>query len=126
MKVSLSVVRGYLSSLTEGRGASSPDTIDDWDTYEMDMDAMIADARAAGDEDLLRLAIDSLVADPEGRIDAFVGQVYAFDDEELSDLFSHAFAYIWPDEVMSEAGEGPAMEFVPMSDEEWAARRAGP
>lgn len=125
MKVNFYVIQRYLSWLTEGRGASNPETIDDWETYEVDMDAMIREARQNGDEDLLMLAINSLVADPDGRIDEFVGHVYAFTDEDLVDLFSHAFEYIWPDAVLSAPGEGPDYQFVPMSDEEWAARKGG-
>lgn len=126
MKVNYNVIRGYLSSLTEGRGASNPDTIDEWYTYNMDIDAMIANARAAGDEDLLRLSIDSLISSPDNRLGRFIGQVYAYSDDEMQDLLSYAFERIWPDEVPSAAGDGIAMEFVAMSDEEWAAQRAGP
>lgn len=125
MKVNYYVVRQYLSWLTGGRGASNPETIDDWQTYEADMDAMIDAARRNGDEDLLRLSIDALVAAPAGRIDAFVGQVYAFSDDDLVALLTYAHNYIWPDRTMSAPGEGPDLEFVPMSDAEWVARRGG-
>ena len=122
MKVNFYVIRRYLSWLTEGRGASNPETIDDWETYELDMDAMIRDARENGDEVLLKRAIDSLAADPTGRVDEFIGQVHGFGDDDMVDLLTHAFEYLWPGEMLSAPGEGPKMEFVPMSDEEWAAR----
>lgn len=125
MKVNYYAVQKYLSWLTGGRAASNPDTIDEWETYEADMDAMIDEARKNGDEDLLRLSIDSLVASPEGRIDEFAGQVYGYSDDDLVDLFTYAFEYIWPDHAMSAPGYGPDFEFVPMSDEEWAARQGG-
>lgn len=122
MKVNFYVIERYISRLTNGAAASDPDSLDDVLTYEPEMDLMLRQAREDGNETLLRLAIDSLVASPDGRIDAFAGQVHAFSDDDLVDLLSHAFSYLWPDEMPSLPGEGPAMEFVPMSDEEWAAR----
>ncbi|MCG7627756.1 hypothetical protein MHM88_08065 [Epibacterium sp. MM17-32] len=123
MKINYYVVRRYLSWLTEGRAASDPDRLDDWENYEPDMDQMIREAREAGDEVLLKRSLDSLIADPDGRIDAFAGQVHGFDEDDLVALFTAAFDYLWPDEMLSEPGAGPALEFVPMSDEEWAARQ---
>lgn len=123
MDVNIHRIRSYLSWLTEGQAASAPDPVDDWEEYEVDMDRMIKEARAAGDEVFLKRSIDALLADPEGRIDMFVGQVFAFSDEDLVDLFSHAFDYIWPDDIRSAPGEGPEVAFVSMTDAEWDIRR---
>jgi hypothetical protein len=123
MKANYYVIEGYISYLTEGRMASDPDAIGDWPRFESEFDKMFAAARAKDDEGMLKQAIDSLVADPEGRIDEFVGQVHGFSEEDMVDLLTHAFEHIWPDDLMSPLGDGPKMEFVPMSDAEWAARR---
>jgi len=123
MKVNYYVVRRYLAWLTEGRAASDPDQLHDWQSYEPDMDQMMREAQEGGDEVLLKRALDSLVSDPTGRIDAFAGQVHGYDDDDLVELFSAAFEYLWPDEMLSEPGEAPKMDFVPMSDAEWAARQ---
>lgn len=123
MKVNYYVIQRYITMLTEGRMASDPDVIGDWEMFEPEMEEMVTAARADDDEDLLRLSIDALVADPEGRVDEFVGQVHGFTEEDMVELLTHAFEHIWPDALMSLPGEGPVMEFVPMSDAEWAARR---
>lgn len=123
MKINYYAIRSYLSWLTEGRAASDPEAGDDWSLYQCDMDQMIREARAKGDEVLLRCSIDSLVARPEGRIHEFSGQVRAFDDDDLADLFRAAFEYLWPERLLSEPSSAPNYAFVPMSDEEWAARR---
>ncbi|MFK7739637.1 MAG: hypothetical protein AB8H80_04875 [Planctomycetota bacterium] len=123
MIVNFYVAYDYITDLTQGQMASNPDAIDDWELFEVDMTYMLKAARAKDDEALLRLIIDSLVADPAGRVDEFAGQVYGFCEEQMVELLTHAFHFLWPDAVLSRAGEGPKVEFQPMSDAEWAARR---
>jgi uncharacterized damage-inducible protein DinB len=123
MKVNFHTIRGYLSWLTEGRGASDPSAGDDWELYEADMDAMIAEARARGDEAILRLVIASLAAAPDGRVRPFFGQARSWNDESLAGLLAHAHRYLWQEDAPVRTGDGPQPEIVPMSDEEWARRR---
>ncbi|PCJ07931.1 MAG: hypothetical protein COB16_09600 [Rhodobacteraceae bacterium] len=84
---------------------------------------MLAQARAAGDEELLKMSFDSLLASPKGRIQQFNGQVYGYREDEMEELLAHVFSYAWPQEERSLPGEEIAIEFIPMSDEEWAIRQ---
>ncbi|QYK39858.1 MAG: hypothetical protein KF887_10260 [Paracoccaceae bacterium] len=123
MKVNSHAIEKYLWMLTNGAQASQPRPMTNLADFDVDIGRMAAAARAAGEEDLLRIAIDSLVADPTGRIHIFSGQIYDFSDDELVDLLGHALDTIWPDHIRSLPGDGAPMEFIPMSDAEWAARQ---
>ena len=74
-----------------------------------------------GNLDWLRLALDSLIVNPDGRIGDFAGQQFPFDDAELVAIFKRAFETIWPDETLSEPGDEPDLEFEDMSVEDWTA-----
>ncbi|MFN3971699.1 MAG: hypothetical protein ACK4GO_06165 [Gemmobacter sp.] len=123
MKINSHAVERYVWMLTNGIAASRSDPMEELTGYDYEIDLMIAAAREAGEEELLRRSVDSLLSDPEGRIGMFSGQVHGFRDDEMVDLLTHAYERIWPDLPRSLPGEAPAMEFVPMTDAEWAARQ---
>ncbi len=123
MKVNAHLIDRYIWRLTNSAVASQDDPMEDLSDYEPEINDMLRSAREAGDEDILRLSIDALLANPAGRITDFNGGVYAYDEEDMVALLTHACAHAWPDAMRSLPGEEPQIEFVPMSDEEWAIRR---
>lgn len=122
MKLNFRVVRGYVSWLTEGRGASDPNAGNDWDLFAADIDDMVREARQHGDEAILRSAIVALATAGEAELRPFYGQVRSWNDEQLTDLLAHAHRHLWAQDVP--VGFGPRPQIVPMSDEEWAQHRS--
>lgn len=124
MKMSLEVIKRYTRILTMGRGASAPSPMSDLSEFNADAAAMAREAALAGDLTWLRLALDSLIANPDGRIRLFAGQQFPFTDRELVTLFSYAYRRIWPNAALSEPGDEADIEFEVMSDEDWAITKA--
>ena len=121
MKIRKELIAGYLRLLTQGRGVNAPDPMSDLAQFDADIRSMRRRAVRDGNLDWLRLSLDSLIADPDGRISQFAGQQYPFADAELVALFRRAFEMIWPEEPLSEPGDEAELEFAEMSAEEWAA-----
>lgn len=120
MKMSLEVIKSYTRNLTMGRGASAPDPMTDLSKFNSDAAAMLNEAAGAGDLTWVKIALDSLIANPDGRIGQFAGQQYPFNETQLVEIFTHAFQQIWKGETPSLRGDEVEVEFVVMSDEEWA------
>lgn len=123
MKINRYVIEKYIHMLTQGAAASDEDPMEDVTNYDADIELMLAAAREAGDEDVLKMSLDALLANPGGRIRSFNGQVYAFDQDDMVELLGHAYAQAWPGEARSMPGEEIDLEFDYMSDEEWAIRQ---
>ncbi|WP_050763169.1 hypothetical protein [Roseobacter sp. GAI101] len=121
MKIRKELIRGYLNLLTMGRGVGNPEPMSDLANFDADIRGMHKRAYQEGNLDWLRLALDSLIVNPDGRIGDFAGQQFPFDDAELVAIFKRAFETIWPDETLSEPGDEPDMEFEDMSVEDWTA-----
>jgi hypothetical protein len=120
MKMNRELIKFYLHKLTMGRGVNGDDPMSDLGNSKGDIRTMQSAAAANGDLDWLRLSMDALIAKPRGRIQAFAGMQYPLTDDELVDLFSYAYGRIWPSEALSEPGNEVELEFVDMSDAEWA------
>lgn len=123
MKINSHVIEKYIWLLTNGVAASAEDPMAELDAYDREIEMMKKQAIEAGDEELLKMSIDSLLANPKGRIQRFNGQVYGFREDQMEELLAYAYSHAWPDEDRSLPGEGIDLEFVPMSDEEWAIRQ---
>lgn len=125
MKIRKQMIDGYLRNLTMGRAASGSGFTSDLSQFDPDIRSMHRDALLDGNLEWLRLSIESLLANPRGRIGAFAGALYPFDDAELEELFRHAHALIWPDRTVPDLGDEAELEFVEMSRDDWAALTAG-
>ncbi|WP_027259467.1 MULTISPECIES: hypothetical protein [Leisingera] len=121
MKIRKELIAGYLRLLTMGRAVNAPDPMADLAQFDADIRSMHKRAYKEGNLDWLRLALDSLIASPAGRIGQFAGQQYPFDDAELQALFRRAYGMIWPDQPLSEPGDEADLDFVEMSAEDWDA-----
>jgi hypothetical protein len=120
MKLSRRVIRRYLTMVTEaGPAAALTDPVQNLAAFDDAIDAMADAARAAGDEDILRIAIDALVSEPRGRAIHFVGDYYPWPNDEFAELLGYTFSRIWPQESLSFPGSEPDVEFADMTDEEW-------
>lgn len=112
MKVELAPIRTYLRMLTESRVAAEGDPMADPSDMDEAIEAMAAAAAEKGDDDLLRVVIDSLATDPDGRLDPFRGAYYGWSDRELVALLDYAYEHLWPDYMRSLPGEEIPIEFV--------------
>ena len=122
MKVNSILIERYLSMVTESRAALLDDPAGDMTAYDPAIDAMAAAALAAGDDDLLRMSTDALIAAPGGgRLSQFAGSVYRWPNREFVPLLTHAHERLWPDFALSDPGDQADIDFVPMTSEEWAA-----
>ncbi|UWQ76156.1 hypothetical protein [Leisingera sp. M658] len=121
MKIRKELIAGYTRLLTMGRAVNAPDPMADLAQFDADIRSMHKRAHKEGNLDWLRLALDSLIASPAGRISLFAGQQYPFDDAELQALFRRAYGMIWPDQPLSEPGDEADLDFVEMSAEDWNA-----
>ena len=57
--------------------------MDELDAYVLEVDLMLSRAREAGDEALLRMSIDALLANPKNRIKQYNGQIYGYREDEM-------------------------------------------
>ena len=121
MKDNSRLIEKYLTMVTESRAAMLDDPAGDLTAYDSAIDRMRAAAAAGGDDDLLRLSIEALIAQPDGRLFRFAGHSYRWPNDEFVPLLEHAYMRMWPDEERSPPGAEPEIEFVPMTPEEWAA-----
>ncbi|AHD00356.1 hypothetical protein [Leisingera methylohalidivorans] len=121
MKIRKELIAGYTRLLTMGRAVNAPDPMADLAQFDADIRSMHKRAYKEGNLDWLRLALDSLIANPRGRIGQFAGQQYPFDEAELQALFRRAYGMIWPDQPLSEPGDEADLDFVEMSAEDWDA-----
>ena len=120
MRISESMVRSYLRDITMGRAANREDPMADLSAYDEAIDLVGERANAEGNGFWLKTAINSLLAQPEGRIGKFAGQGYPFGDDDLIRIFTHTFERIWPDSTPNSGGERTLFEIVQMEDNEWA------
>jgi hypothetical protein len=121
MKINSRLIAKYLATVTESYRAYHDSPGENLADYDAVIDEMGAAARAADDDDLLRVAIDALIAGPVGRLGDFTGDAYSWPSEEFIPLLTRAYQRLWPDDEPSMEGFGPEVEFEPMSSEEWAA-----
>jgi len=121
MKINSRVIAKYLEMVTESYRAYHDSPGEDVSDYDAAIDDMGAAARAADDDDLLRVALDALIAGPVSQLGDFTGDAYRWPSAEFIPLLTHAYQRLWPDEPLSMEGFGPEVEFEAMSSAEWAA-----
>lgn len=120
MKMHRELIKRYTRHLTSGLGITEDDPMQDLSNFDRDILSMAAEATRDDNLDWLRLSLDALLANPGGRLRLFADHVYPLDDRELHALFAHAFRTIWPNEAISPLGSEADLQFVAMTDEEWA------
>jgi len=123
MKVNSHVIEKYIWLITNGVAASAENPMDNLENFDREIEMMKKQAEAAGDEELLKMSLDSLIANPNGRIQKFNGQVFGFREDQMVELLTYVFHYVWLEEELSLPGDGVDLEFVSMSDEEWSIRQ---
>ena len=122
MKVNSLLIEHYLLMVTDSEAAMLEDPAGDLVGHDDAIDAMGAAAREAGDDDLLRMAIDALIAAPaDGQRGPFAGNVHVWPDHEFLALLMRAHRRLWPGKPLGDAGEAADIEFLPMTPQEWAA-----
>lgn len=114
------LIKFYLQKLTMGRAVNTENPMSDLGNFKGDIRNMQLAAEKNGDLGWLYISIDALIANPSGRIQSFASQDFPLTDNELVELFTYAFRRIWPEKLISAKGDEVELEFVDMSDEEWA------
>ncbi len=112
MKIDRDLIKGYLDYITITEPPSQEDPLADLSHFDQAIDDMAGYARDADDLDILRVAMDTVIAAPEGQIAAFEGPLYPYTHTELVRLFEYAYGRIWPDEPLSVPGTELDIEFV--------------
>lgn len=120
MKIHREMIKHYIQYMTSGIGVTEEFPMRELSNFDRDIFSMSAEASRDGNLDWLRLSLDSLIANPDGRIKLFLDYTYPFNDEEILNLFTYAFKKIWPDEEISGKGAELDLQFVSMTDEEWS------
>lgn len=121
MRLRRGMISDYLMYVTSLEFVNPGDMTEDMSIYDEAIDAMARNAQYDGNLESLRLAIDSLLAGPEGRLEKFYGSGYPFSDRELLSILRYVYQTIWPDAYMSEPGEAVPVEFVEMTKADWDA-----
>ncbi len=120
MRISESMVRSYLRNITMGRAANLEDPLSDLSAFDAEIDQMGEMAAANRTKSWLKIALATLLAQPqEAGIERFAGQGYPFDENELVRLFTYAFERLWPETPANRGGEATMFEIVQMDAEEW-------
>jgi hypothetical protein len=125
MNLRKGMIADYLMYITSLTFVDPEDVTEDMTVYDEAIEAMASNARYDGNLEYLRLAMDSLIADPEGRLEQFYGSGYPFSDQELHEILRYAYQEIWPDADISKPGMAVPVEFIDMTREEWENARAG-
>ena len=112
MRMSKRMIRGYLIYITSIELEDVEDPLEDMSVYDTAIDAMAIRAREDGNLEALQLALDSLIDNPDGRIQPFYGTGYPFSQEELVAIMTYASHRIWPGQPVSGPGEALPVEFV--------------
>lgn len=124
MKISSTMVAEYLGIISSVAPDNQDEPLEDMEQYHDGIDSMATFAQRKGDLEALKLGMESLIAQPEGRMGPFESEVYPFEHEELAELFGYAFRRLWPGEEPRGEEELPDITLVAMSAEEWEAERA--
>lgn len=102
----------YTDYLVMTEPASQADPMADMSVFDGAVDTMAALAERDGETDTLRMVLDSVIANPEDRIDELSGPLFPYSESELVQIFTYAFERAYPDEVLSDPDEAIAIEFV--------------
>ncbi len=120
MRIRHGTIESYLRYLTSMTFVDTPDPLADMEAFDSAIDAMAAAARREGNLDLLQLALDALISEPEGRIEEFRGEGHPFSQDQMVALLTYACERIWPGVPVSGPGEAVPVDFVRISKADWA------
>lgn len=124
MRMKKSIVRSYLGVITMSSAAQSTDPMKTLDHFNPAIENLRAQLRQGEDEKWVRMALKSLISDPENRIGAFKGQVFPFRDDELVKLFSYTYAQLWNDDPSNDEYPLVTVDIESMSDEDWEIEKS--
>jgi len=119
MRLRKGMIDDYLVYVTSMTFVDVDDPLEDMSVYDTAIDAMAAAAQREGNLDNLHLALDSLISDPDGRIQDFQGLGQPFTSDQMVRLFTYACERIWPGESVSGPGEAVPVDFVTISKADW-------
>lgn len=123
MNIQKNMIERYLNFITSLTFTDPGDVTEDMELYDEAIEAMASFARMDDNLEYLRVALDSLIADPDGRLEQFYGTGHPFTDQELHEILRYAYQSIWPGEHISAPGTAVPVEFLDVSDEEWNVMR---
>ncbi|MBQ0958162.1 hypothetical protein KAK06_04265 [Ideonella sp. 4Y11] len=125
MKLSNTMLRGYLRRIALGYLGRSDEPSEDPADFDASIDEVRLAAEAAGDLPWLKLGLDHLLTTPGIRLRDYCGDQFPYTEHALYDLFLHTWQVLWPDEPLSAPGEGALLELEEMPTAQWVAFKAG-
>lgn len=125
MKLSNTMLRGYLRRIALGYLGRSDEPPEDPSEFDASIDEVRLAAEAAGDMPWLKLGLDHLLTAPGVRLRDYSGGQFPYTEHALYDLFLHAWQVLWPGESLSVPGEGAQLELEEMQPEDWVAFKSG-
>jgi hypothetical protein len=123
MKISTTMVKHYLSYLLVGwfgDHEQPPQTREEIAPYARNIAAL---AGQAGDLGWLTMGLEGLLSDPAAPLRRVAGGQYPFTRGELHDTLLMLWQALAPGDHLGAPGEGPTIEWVDMTAEEWVTYR---
>jgi hypothetical protein len=123
MKISKTMAKYYLSYITVawfGDHPEPPETVEEYGPLVRNIKAL---AEPAGDLPWLRLALEELLTNPTSNLKEFDGGHYPYSSDQIQDLLHYVWKTLWPGSRLPRTGDGPVVELVSMSAEEWIEHR---
>ena len=123
MRISKTMVKYYLSYLTVGYFGDHAEPAEDFEEYAPIIRNIRVLAERAGDLPWLQLAIEHLLSDSNANLKEYDGGYYPFSRDQIEQHLYHVWKTLWPGAELGQPGEGPTVELVEMSADEWLEYR---
>lgn len=123
MRISESMIRYYLDTITVGYFNDHDLPPDDVHGYEPQVREMERKVAKHGDTRSLRLALAYLLRNTALDLAAFNGGRYPFDDAEMREMIRYCYETLFPGDQGPREDEVRAVEIVQMSVEAWWRER---
>jgi|SRR4051794_3648418 hypothetical protein len=119
MKISKTMVKYYLSYLTVGYFGDHAEPAENLEEYAPIVRNIRVLAERAGDLPWLRVALEHLLTNPGVNLKEYDGGHYPFSREQIEEILYYLWKTLWPDAQLGETGEGPAVQLLEMSADDW-------
>ncbi len=123
MKISSTMVKALLGYVTSGWYEDHAEPPQGPDDVADAVRSMRAVAQASGDLPWLKIALGYLLTDGEAEISMISPSLRMMPEEEVRDLLFLTWEGLFPGEPPPAPGQGPAVEFAPMTAEDWLEYR---
>ena len=113
MEIKESVITHYLADITISWFNENEYPPDELHGYAQCVNWMKGNAEKRGELDLLKLAFEHILANPDVDCERLAGGRYPYDDEEMREIIEYAWQKLWPDAPPIPDGGPPDVTIVP-------------